>query len=95
MYYPEQLTHGAVRQRSVVSTLREPAFAVMARLDGVNPADQISAGFLACVAMAQAVGLDPHEEVARSIRMMEHADAAHTVHIAAIKDYARNEITRR
>lgn len=92
--FPLNLIRGSVRQRSRVSVLREPAFAQLARLQDVDPADQISAAFLAAVAMAEAVGLDPHEEVARSQRMMSDADAPHTVHIRAIRDYAANELQR-
>lgn len=92
--YPSSLTRGAVRQRSNVSVLREPAFALLSRLDAVTPADQISAAFLAAVAMAESVGLDPYEEVTRSKRMMEAAEAPHTHHVQAIKDYARGELAR-
>ncbi|WP_406853367.1 hypothetical protein WEU32_06935 [Brevundimonas sp. BH3] len=84
-----------VRTRSTVSTLREPAFAQLTRLSDVEPADQISAIFLAATAMAEACGLDPHEEVQRSQRMMSAAEGPFTAHVQAIKDYARNELVRR
>lgn len=92
--FPLSLIRGSVRQRSRVSVLREPAFAQLARLQDVDPADQISAVFLAATVMAEAVGLDPHEEVARTKRMMADAEAPHTVHVKAIRDYAVNELQR-
>ena len=44
--------------------------------------------------MALGAGINPHEEVTRSLRMMSDAEADHTVHVQAIRDYAENELRR-
>ena len=84
-----------VRTDSTVAVLREPAFAVISRLESVDPSDQIRAAFLSAVVMAEAVGLDPHEEVQRAKRIMAPAEADYTYHVQAIRDYAANELNRR
>jgi hypothetical protein len=83
-----------VRSASTVAVLREPAFLVLDRVSSIDPADQIRATFLAAVAMALGAGIDPHDEVVRSLRMMSDAEADHTVHVQAIRDYAENELRR-
>lgn len=84
-----------VRHASDVAALRQPAFTVISRIQDVTPANQFRATMLAATAMAQALGLDPHEEVARAIRMMAAAEGPFTTHVQAIKDYARGELLRR
>lgn len=63
-----------VRSASTVAVLREPAFLVLDRVSNLDPADQIRATFLAAVAMALGAGINPHEEVTRSLRMMSDAE---------------------
>jgi hypothetical protein len=83
-----------VRHDSTVGNLRVPAFRVMDRLQDVHPADQFRALSLAFVATAEALGLDPHDEVVRARRMMRQAEGPFTDHVQAIRDYARSELAR-
>jgi hypothetical protein len=83
-----------VRTASTVSTLREPAYAVISRIQNTDPADQVRAIFLAATVAAEACKLDPHEEVERAKRMMSDAEGPHTIHIQALRDYAEGELRR-
>jgi hypothetical protein len=47
--------------------------------------------FITAVAMATAIGLDPHEQVARARRMLPSAEA-YSDHIRALRDYASGEL---
>lgn len=79
---------------SAVSNLREPAFELLSRIQDFNPSDQVRALFLTCAVIADTLGMDPYEAIRRALRMIEQADAPHTVHIGALKDYAANELRR-
>lgn len=81
-----------VRSSSSVANLRVPAFILMDRLQDTDPADQFRALTLAFVASAEALRLDPHEEVQRARRMMAQAEGPFTDHVQAIRAYARNEL---
>ena len=82
------------RWSSDVSALREPAFAVIHRMEGVHPHLQFNALMLAARAAAEALGLDPHEEIEKAGRMMAAAEGPYTTHVQAIRDYVRGELTR-
>lgn len=75
--------------------LRKPAFAVIDRLDGYLPGEQMLGAAVALVAMCEAVNVSPHELITRAINCMSHADGPFTYHVKAIRDYAANEILRR
>lgn len=83
-----------VRTDSTVATLREPAFMLLSRIQDLNPSDHIRALFLTACVVADACGLNPHEEVERGYRIMGAAEGPHTVHVQAIRDYAENELRR-
>ncbi len=83
-----------VRTESTVAVLREPAFMLLSRIQDLNPSDQIRALFLTACVVAEAVGLDPHEEVERAKRIMRPAEAPYTAHVQAIRAYAENELRR-
>ncbi len=82
------------RHSSDVAALREPAFAVIHRMEGVPPHLQFNALALAFVVAAQALGLDPHEEVQRAGRKIADAEGPHTTHVQAVRDYVANELAR-
>ncbi len=84
-----------VRFSSDVARLREPAFIVISRIQDTRPADQFRAVMLAALAMAETLGLDPHEEIERARRMMADAEGPYTNHVQAIRDYTRGELLRR
>lgn len=64
-------------------------------MQDINPSDQVRALFLAAVVVAEAVGVNPHEEIERCRRMCEQAEGPHTYHVQAIRDYAAEEIARK
>lgn len=75
---------------------RIPAFQVINRLDGeYTPGEQLLGAAIAVVAMAEAVGIAPHELITRAITAMKQVDGPHTYHIRAIREYAAGEILRR
>ncbi len=82
------------RWSSEVAALREPAFRVIHRMEGVEPHLQFNAVMLAARALAEALGLDPHEEIVKAGRMMADAEGPHTTHVQAIRDFARGELAR-
>ena len=83
-----------VRTESTVAVLREPAFVLLARIQDLNPSDQVRALFLTACVVADAVGLDAHEEIERGYRIMRPAEGPHTVHVQAIRAYAEGELRR-
>ena len=82
------------RNASTVACLREPAFLVIDRVQRLDPADQIRAVALALTAMCEGVGVDPHDLIHASHRMMSQATGPHTEHVQAIRDYAEGELRR-
>lgn len=84
-----------VRLDSTVAQLREPAFELIRRNERLNPSDQVRALLLTTVAVCEACGLDPHEEVERTRRMMGQAEGPFTYHVQAIRDYAADELRRK
>jgi hypothetical protein len=84
-----------VRLDPTVAQLRRPAFKLVDRMQDLHPADQLRATFIAAVALSEACGLDPYEEVQRAKRMMDHAEGPFTYHVQAIRDYAAGELLRK
>jgi len=83
-----------VRTESTVAVLREPAFTLLSRIQDLNPSDQVRAQFLVACVIAEAIGLNPHEEIERAVRIMRPAEGPHTVHVQAIRAYAEGELRR-
>lgn len=81
-----------VRTESTVAVLREPAFVILSRIQDLNPSDQVRALFLVAAVIADALALNPHEEIERAYRIMRPAEGPHTVHVQAIRAYAEGEL---
>lgn len=47
---------------------------------------------VAFVAMAEALGRDPHEDIVRIRRMMNQIEGPFTAEVQAIRDYAKGEL---
>lgn len=84
-----------VRTSSIVSSLRQPAFTVLDRIQHLDPADQVRALFLCAAVYADVLRLDVYEEFERAKLMMIPAEAPYTAHIQAIRDYCEDEILRK
>lgn len=82
------------RHASSVADLREPAFRIADRMQNLPPHTQFNALMLAAVVAAQALGLDPHEELERARRKVDHAEGPFTSHVQALRDYVRGELAR-
>lgn len=81
-----------IRFRTLAEPLRKPAFDVVTALQRY-PADvQVDAAFLAAVALATTVNLDPHDLVSRARRLLADAEGPFTDHLQAIRDYAKGEL---
>lgn len=83
-----------VRLASNPARLRAPAFRVIDRLQGYRPGEQLLGAGVALVAMADAIELDLHSLIATARNVMAHADGPYSEQIAAIRDYAKNELRR-
>ena len=94
MLFSDPTLGDRARTASTVACLREPAFMVIDRVQRVDPADQLRAVALALTAMCEGVGVDPHDLINASKRMMSQATGPHTEHVQAIRDYAENELRR-
>lgn len=82
------------RHQSDVASLREPAFRVISRMEDVEPHVQFNALMLAAAVACRALGLDPHDELARANRKIAPAQGPFTTHVGALEDYFRNELAR-
>lgn len=84
-----------VRLRMLSASLkdvREPAFAVLDRLQYLPADKQLLATFAAGVLMATAINKDPHELVSQIRRMLAKATATGSS-ADALGDYARGELS--
>ena len=52
-----------VRTDSTVALLREPAFALLSRIQDANPSDQVRALFLVAAVISDAIGIDGDADV--------------------------------
>ena len=91
---PLHATADRARHSSEVAALREPAYALVGRMEQVSPATQFNALMLAAYVAAEALGLDPHEELSRAGRKVAAAEGPFTAHIQALRDYVRGELQR-
>ena len=93
---PLHTIRDAISFSTGAAKLRVPAFEVINGLQRHPPAVQMDALFVTAVAMSQALGLDPHEMVARARRILPDAEGAYSSghHLEAIRDYAKGELRR-
>ena len=75
--------------------VRAPAFKVIERVQGLDPAVQITASAVAVCAMAEAVGLSMRELICVAENTLRDCEGPHTEHIQAIRDYAKGELLGR
>lgn len=87
-----------IRERLSFSVNPEPvrraAFAVLDAVQFFQPHYQLDALFNLGVAMAQTLGLDPHELVARAKRMLPDVEGPYTDALQTARDYAKGELAR-
>lgn len=77
-----------------MAALREPAYRVITRMEDVPPHLQFNALMLAAYVAAEALGLDPHEELSRAGRKVSTAEGPFTIELQALRDYVRGELVR-
>lgn len=76
-----------------LASLRRGAFSTIdAMQHEPNKAVQYLGPAVAFVAMAEALGRDPHEDISRVKRMMSAVEGPFTDEVQAIRDYAKGEI---
>lgn len=93
MFDPSYLKN--VTSGSTVSDLREPAFALISRIQDAHPGAQVRSLALALCVVCSEIGISAHDLVQQGYRMMADADGPYTIHIRALKDYAREELCRK
>lgn len=91
---PLHSTADRARHSSEVASLRELAFAVIQRMELAPPHLQFNALMLTAFVAAEALGLDPHEELSRAGRKVAAAEGPYTSHVQAIRDFVRGELQR-
>lgn len=84
----------SARHDSSVSQLRQPVIRLADRMQDLPPHIQFNALMLAAVVSAQALGLDPHEELERARRKVDQAEGPFTTQVQALRDYVRGELLR-
>lgn len=79
-----------------LAALRRGSFSVLAAVQtDRSHAVQYLAPAVAFVALAEALGRDPHEDIARIRRMMNDVEGPFSEEVAAIRDYAKGELLPR
>jgi hypothetical protein len=81
----------ALAASSVVGEVREPAVAILDRLQGFPAVRQIEAAFAAAVVLATSIGLDAHDLVTRAKRQIVDLEGTETSFLA-LADYAKGEL---
>lgn len=74
--------------------IRAPAFAVIARLQHMDPTVQLTATAVALCAMCQELGIDMRHAINVAENTLRDSEGPYTQHIQAIREYARGEILR-
>lgn len=75
--------------------IRGPAFAIIDRLQRMDPSVQLMATAVALVAMSEAVGLRMRDVINVAENTLADSEGPYTEHIQAIREYARGELLRR
>lgn len=75
--------------------VRAPAFAVIARLQEMDPSIQITACAVALCAMCEAIGLRMRDVINVAENTLRDCEGPYTEHVQAIREYAKGEILRR
>jgi hypothetical protein len=74
--------------------LRVPAWRIVDVLQFSPAEDQLDALWITAVAMAEAVGMNPHDMVARAKRIIPEAEGPFTEHLQSARDYAKGELKK-
>ncbi len=93
---PARLAATAERARHApgVAELRGPVQHLCSRMEALDPSIQFNSLMLAAAVSAQALGLDPHDELSRALRKVPASEGPHTIHVQALRDYCRGELAR-
>lgn len=81
-----------IAARSSLAALKEPAFAILDRLQDEPRDVQLEALFLAAAALAEGAGLDPYELTSRARRQLLDGVRVRNPLIEALRDYAKGEL---
>jgi len=76
------------------ASIMRPAFTVIERVQGMDPAAQVTGSAVAVCAMAQELGLDMRELIRVAERVLADSEGPFTEHIQAIRAYTRGELLR-
>jgi len=92
MYRPDP-----IRDRLGVANpaeIRGPAFAIIDRLQHMDPSVQLTATAVALCAMCEALGVDMRYAINVAENTLRDSEGPFTTHIQAIREYAKGEILR-
>jgi hypothetical protein len=74
--------------------IRKPAFAVISRLQNFTPGEQVLGTAVGLIAICESANISLDDVITRARNIIRDAEASHTSHIQAIRDFAANEIRR-
>ncbi len=74
--------------------VRRPAFNVLSRIQDFTPGEQLLGTAVALIAMCESANISLHDVITNGRNILADAEAAHTSHVQAIRDFAANEIAR-
>lgn len=89
---PLHAIRSAIAWSSSPQPIREPAFRVVDALQFYPAGVQMDALASLFVAMAEVIGLDAHEMVARAKRQLPDLEGPFTEQLQAARDYAKGEL---
>lgn len=91
MRFPKQTVKDRIGFFHDATGLRVPAFKVINLVQDEDPANQILATATALVALAEAIGVDPHDLIQKIQRAKHHIDSPFSNEYRAIGAYAQGE----
>lgn len=75
--------------------IRQPAFAIIDRLQHIDPSLQLTATAVALCAMSEALGLNMRDVIYVAENTLRDCEGPFTEHVQAIREFAKGEILRR
>lgn len=92
--YKPHTVRDQIRFLTNAARLRPAAFAVINKVQGLTPGEQILGTAVALIALTQSAGIDLNDVMTTAGRVMADVDGPFNQHLKAVRDYAQHEIAR-
>ena len=90
--YKAHTVRDQIRFLTNAARLRPAAFAVIDKVQGLTPGEQILGAAVALIAMTQSAGINLNDVMSTAGRVMADVDGPFNTHLKAIRDFAHHEI---